>query len=272
MNAQFLKCPRGHTELLAKKIIKETTFRGKHLKYEIEAYICEKCGIEIGTIDQGAQAQLAIAEAYRKEVGLLTSSEIKKFRERFGWSQNKLAQMTGLGISSIKRWELGIIQTKSMDKLLRDAFRGHKVGNVYTGNRKLCLERIKLVMKEFEKELDFQFLEEGDLLLFDAKYAWYADMLAHKSLGKSMTGATYAALPHGPQLNNYRDLVDLIRDADETKAEPLSEDEKRIIAKIARTFPTKQMVFDASHREPAWKSKGPGDIIPYSDSQKLQGI
>jgi putative zinc finger/helix-turn-helix YgiT family protein len=253
-------------------VLKETVFRNTPIKYEIETYICEKCGIEVGTIDQAANAQLAIAEAYRKEAGLLTSAEIKELRERFGWSQKKLAQMSGLGISSIKRWELGIIQTKSMDRLLRDAFKGHRVGNYYTGNRKLSLERVKLVMKEFEKELGFKFLEEGDMLLFDAKYAWFADMVAHRDLGRSMTGAAYGALPHGPQLNNYRDLVDLIRDADETKAEPLSEDEKRIITKIARKFPTKQMVFDASHREPAWKNKAPGDIIPYSDSQNLKGI
>ena len=116
------------------------------------------------------------------------------------------------------------------------------------------------------------FLEDGDMLLFDAKYAWYADMVAHRDLGRSMTGAAYGALPHGPQMNNYRDLVDLIRDADESKAEPLSEDEKKIIAKIARKFPTKQMVFDASHREPAWKNKTAGAIIPYSDSQKLQEV
>jgi putative zinc finger/helix-turn-helix YgiT family protein len=270
MNTQLLKCPRGHTELLANRILKETTFRGKNIKYEIEIYICNKCKMEIGTVDQAAKAQLAIAEAYRKETGLLTSAEIKHFREQSSWSQKKLAQMTGLGIASIKRWELGIIQTKSMDKLLRDAFKGHNVGNVYTGNRKLSLERIKLVIKEFEKALGFQLLKEGDRLLYDAKYTWFADMYAHKLLGRSMTGATYAALPHGPQLNNYRELVDLIRDADEANAEPLSEDEKRIIAKIAGKFPTKQMVFDASHREPAWKNKDPGDIIPYSDSYKLQ--
>jgi hypothetical protein len=40
-------------------------------------------------------------------------------------------------------------------------------------------------------------------------------MLAYKKLGKSIAGANCTALPHGPQLNNYRELVGLIRDADE---------------------------------------------------------
>ena len=170
--------------------------------------------------------------------------------------------MTGLGISSIKRWELGIIQTKSMDKLLREAFKGNKVGSFYTGNRKMSLGRVKLVMKEFEKQLNFKFFEDGDMMLFDAKYVWYADMIAHREFGRSMTGAPYAALPHGPQLNNYKELIDIIRDIDETTVEQLSDDEIKIISRIAKTFPTKQMVFDASHREPAWKNKSPGGNYP----------
>lgn len=272
MNSQNIKCPMGHGELSAEKVVKETTFRGKHIKYEIDVFVCKECGIEIGTVDQAANAQLAIAEAYRKETGLLTSTDIKKNRSQLGWSQKKLAQKTGLGISSIKRWELGTIQTKPMDRLLRDAFKGHRVGNIITGNKNLSLERLKLVMKEFERELGFKFIGDGDLLLFDTKYAWYADMVAHRELGSSITGATYAALPYGPQLNNYRELVDLIRNADESKAEPLTSEEQRIISRVARKFPTKQMAIDAAHRELVWKNKSPGTIIPYSDSSKLTEI
>lgn len=272
MDIQNIRCPRGHNDLEAQKVVKETTFRGEHIEYEIDVYVCRECGIEIGTVDQAAQAQLAIAEAYKKKVGLLTSAEMKESRDRLGWSQKKLAQMTGLGISSIKRWELGTIQTKPMDSLLRSAFSGQKAGNYYIGNRALSLERVKLVMMELEKQLGFAFLQEGDMLLYDAKYIWFADMVAHRELGRSMTGATYAALPHGPQLNNYRDLVGDIRIADESKASPLSEEELKIIARVARKFSTKNMVFDAAHREPAWKTKSTGAIIPYSDSANLREI
>ena len=40
------------------------------------------------------------------------------------------------------------------------------------------------------------------LRLYAAKFFWYADMLAFRDLGSSMTGAGSAALPLGPQLNN----------------------------------------------------------------------
>lgn len=38
----------------------------------------------------------------------------------------------------------------------------------------------------------------------------YADQVAYRELGIGMTGATYAVMPHGPQLDNYADLVDEI--------------------------------------------------------------
>jgi hypothetical protein len=109
-------------------------------------------------------------------------------------------------------------------------------------------------------------------MLFASKYAWYADVMAFRETGQSMTGATYAALPYGPQLNNYKDLLDAILKADEAKAEPLTEEEKRIIRKIARTFPRDRMIYDAAHREPVWKEKETGAMIPYSDSARLKEI
>jgi transcriptional regulator with XRE-family HTH domain len=215
---------------------------------------------------------LAISDAYRQKVGLTTGEEIRNQREKLGWSQNELAKNAGIGIASIKRWENGIIQTKSMNSALKAAFHGNKVGDNYSGNRKLSIPRIMLVMKELESELGFKFLKEGDMMLFDAKYLFYADMLAFERLGKSLTGATYAALPHGPQLNNYKELVDLIRNADLADAEPLTIEEKKIIARVAATFPTKQKVFDAVHREKAWKDKDAGMLIPYTDASKLTEI
>ena len=42
-----------------------------------------------------------------------------------------------------------------------------------------------------------------------------------------MTGATYAALPQGPQLDNYAELAEYIREANESKSEPLNGRRKR---------------------------------------------
>lgn len=272
MKKSLINCPNNHGEMILNKLDKSMVFRGENIVFKAEAYLCETCHLEIATIEQAAAAQNAIADAYRQKLRLLTGTEIRRKREQLGLTQKKLAKRAGVGVASIKRWESGAIQTKSMNAALKAAFQNIKIGNNYTGNHVLSIPRIKLVMKEFENELGHKFLEEGDMMLFDAKYLFYADMLAYHRLGKSLTGATYTALPYGPQLNNYKDLVELIQNADENTATPLTPEEKKIIVRVALTFPTKQSIIDASHREEVWKNKLPGNIILYSDAEKLTEI
>ncbi|NOQ47292.1 MAG: hypothetical protein GQ559_11605 [Desulfobulbaceae bacterium] len=97
-------------------------------------------------------------------------------------------------------------------------------------------------------------------------------MVAHRELGRSMTGATYAALPMGPQLNNYSELAADILRSDERKAEPLTPEEKRIIKRVHERFPGKTDAFKSSHREIISKNKGIGVIIPYADSTELMEL
>jgi hypothetical protein len=86
-----------------------------------------------------------------------------------------------------------------------------------------------------------------------------------------LTGSTYAALPYGPQLNNYKDLIQDIIEADESEAKPLSQEEKRIITRIAMKFPEERIAYDAAHKERIWKKQPNGAIIPYTDSAELTG-
>ena len=54
----------------------------------------------------------------------------------------------------------------------------------------------------------------GEGILYTGKHLWLVVMLAFRETGQSMTGATYAALPQGAQLNNYRGLAKLLAGAD----------------------------------------------------------
>lgn len=268
-----INCPNDHGEMALRRIEKETIFKGERINYQFETYVCKECNVNIGTMEQTAAVQNAIADAYREKVGLLTGEEIKKKRAERNWSQKELAKEAGVGIASIKRWENGVIQTKPMNQALKSAFQGVTIGNKYTGNRAaISIPRIKIVLKALEQEIGEDILVPGDKFLFAAKYLWYADMLAFNRLGRSITGSTYAALPYGPQLNNYIDLVELIKQADESEAEPLTDDEKSIIVRVAATFPNKRMVYDASHREEVWKKRSPGDLIPYTAAEELTEI
>ncbi len=269
---ETLECPKGHGPLALKKLPKEKTFKGVDINYTVEAFVCPACGLEAGTVRSASRVQRAIADAYRAKVGFLTSREIKSLRRAKGHTQQQLADAISVGIASIKRWETGMIQSKSMDYALRSQLQRDNHTHDYTGNREIDLARIKLVAKTFEKILGKPLLKPGDKFLFLGKYLWYADMLAYRKLGIGLTGAGYAAIPYGPQLNNYRDLVEPIKESNVNRAEPLSKKELGIIGRVAKKFPHDKDVYDAAHREKIWRESSTGALISYSCAHALTEI
>jgi DNA-binding transcriptional regulator YiaG len=81
-------------------------------------------------------------EAICRAAGLLTPSEVKAIREKFGWSQQHLADLTDFGIATVSRWERGrLLQNRSNNKVLqaiRDCppFREYLEGLLATKMRK----------------------------------------------------------------------------------------------------------------------------------------
>jgi putative zinc finger/helix-turn-helix YgiT family protein len=267
-----MNCPNDHGEMLINESKKDVIFRGVDITYPVKNYRCPICNLEAGTIEQTAENQRAISEAYREAVDMMTGYEIRECRMQQKLTQQALADKMKVGVASIKRWEKGLIQSKSMDQALRRVLQCQIIEDHYTGNRDFSIPRIKLVLCELESIMGKRLLKKDDKMLFASKYLWYVDMVSYRDLGKSMTGSTYARLPYGPQLNNYRDLVDEIKNANEASAEPLTIEEKRILEKIAMKFPEEQMVYEAAHREKIWQRKSNGEIIPYPDAIELTEI
>ena len=265
-------CPRGHGPMELKRLQKEKTFKGVDIRYRVEAFVCPECGLEAGTVETAGGSQRAIADAYRAKTGLLTGGEIRTLRLANRLTQQQLADAMHIGIASIKRWETGLIQSRSMDHALRMQLQGDTRPDNHTGNREIDLARIKLIAKTLEGILGKRLLKVGDKFLFLAKYLWYADMLAFRLIGKGLTGASYAAMPYGPQLNNYRDLVRPIENSEEGEAEPLSMQELRILHQVAEKFPKEKDAYDAAHREKVWQETPTGASIPYSRADELTEI
>jgi putative zinc finger/helix-turn-helix YgiT family protein len=271
----MMDCPNEHGKMVIKTQKKDMVFRDERIEYGAEHYVCPICGIEVDDMALAAENQKRISDAYRKAVNLLTGSEIVSGRKKLKWSQARLAEAMHVGVASVKRWETGQIQTKPMDDTLRRILSGNPSGNnPYTGNRNLSLPRIKQVLHQFGKELGRDMLKDDplDMLLYEAKYLWLADMISFRETGRGMTGATYARLPQGPQLNNYRDLVPMIKAADENEAEPLTDHEIRIIARIAAAYSTNKSIYDASHNEGAYKGRKDGELMLYSDADRVKSL
>ena len=269
---QEMECPNCSIPMEYRTLYKQKTFKGVDIQYQTQAYVCPECGFEAGTIESAGNTQRAIADAYREKVGLLTSYEIKNMRENKGMTQQELADAMNIGVASVKRWETCMIQSKSMDYYLRLLLQDRNCVENYTGNREIDICRIKLVAETLEKHLGVRLLKDGDRFLFLAKYLWFADMLAFRQIGKGLTGASYAAITYGPQLNNYRDLINPISKSDSNKAEPLTEKEKNIIQQITERFPNEQEVYNAAHREEIWQESPMGALISYSRAHELTEI
>lgn len=263
-----LPCPKCGGATQRVDLEKTAVVRGVSVRFSASLNRCNDCGLELSDVHDAAMLQERMADAYRTEVGLLSGEEIRRLRQQRGLSQQALADELEVGIASIKRWETGVIQSKSMDTLLRTLLEEH-VCNEHTGHRDFSIGRIRLVLDRFAVLLDRPLLKRHDKMLYAAKYLWYADMTAFRDLGRSITGATYAALPMGPQLNNYRDLVEEILKADPAHAQQLTAGEEAVVAAVAGKFPTNKAVFDASHREAIWQECPTGAIIPYSQAAGL---
>ena len=76
-----------------------------------------------GTISLDAVATDAIDAAFRKQAGLLSPEQIREQRLALGLTQQTLADLLGIGVHTLSRWENGgQIQQRAFDRLLRAFF------------------------------------------------------------------------------------------------------------------------------------------------------
>jgi len=92
---------------------------GESFVVSMPGLFCAACGFQ--TIDSRASAEFTrlVSDAYRRKHGLLAGSEIRDRREQLGMSQQQFADHLSVGVASVKRWELGQVQDKAMDELIR---------------------------------------------------------------------------------------------------------------------------------------------------------
>lgn len=114
-----MNCLRCGSELEKEVTMMEGEYAGEPYRVPAEAIVCPKCGYTTLHASQIDAFSTAVADAYRKRHGLLTSSEIRKIRRDLGMSQEEFATYLSVGVASVKRWELRKVQEKSMDDLVR---------------------------------------------------------------------------------------------------------------------------------------------------------
>ncbi|HEY4905202.1 MAG TPA: type II TA system antitoxin MqsA family protein [Candidatus Sulfotelmatobacter sp.] len=131
----------GKAEFESKVIELAGTVRGSHYVVTMLGLKCPHCGHQ--TIDGAEMPEYGrlLADKYRKDHGLLTSEDIRSRRNHLGLNQEEFARYLGVGVASIKRWEMGKIQDTRNNALIVDKTSGwvnsiltYQIAGVSTGS------------------------------------------------------------------------------------------------------------------------------------------
>ena len=120
MNAKCPICGKEH-ELSVYTRKAKTIIKGIEVEYDEQYYLCsnKKNDNEFVTASMENSNLLNARNAYRIQMGLLTSDEIVEIREKYGLSQVDLSQILGWGEATISRYESKAIQDSAYDNILR---------------------------------------------------------------------------------------------------------------------------------------------------------
>ncbi|MBO4888915.1 MAG: DUF4065 domain-containing protein [Firmicutes bacterium] len=101
-------------------IEKETNiYKDVALEYDAEYYYCDQADELYADEKQMSQNDIAMKNAYREKMGLLTSHQIAAIRARYGISQSDLCLLLGWGGKTITRYESHQVQDIAHDTILR---------------------------------------------------------------------------------------------------------------------------------------------------------
>lgn len=108
MPIRCLNCETGY--LQTGQVQLPGTVRGEGYVVEMPGLTCPECGY--ATVEGPLMAEYGrlLSDKYREAHGLLTSEDIRSRRKELGMNQDDFARYLGVGVASVKRWEMGKIQ------------------------------------------------------------------------------------------------------------------------------------------------------------------
>jgi putative zinc finger/helix-turn-helix YgiT family protein len=134
------------------------------LSVHVPVWTCPSCGEQY----TDERAEDIRHEAVCRHLGRLTPSEIKELREIYNLSQNQWAEISGIGIASVKRWETGsLIQGAAMDRYLRLLRDRRNVATL----QKMGEQSPKLTKPQFRTELPQAAMEDAGVFQLRPSHA-----------------------------------------------------------------------------------------------------
>lgn len=93
--------------------------KGKIIEFDEYYVVDPTTGEEVFDRNIEIENDTRLYDIYKKQMSLLTSSEIKNIRKKYDMNQKEFALSIGVGEITIHRFENGSIQTESVDSIIR---------------------------------------------------------------------------------------------------------------------------------------------------------
>lgn len=113
-----MSCMESH-EVCTIEIEEKNIFKGKEINYTATYEYCDRADEYYATEQMLSSNDIAMKNAYRKQLGLLTSHQIVDIRYKYGISQSDLSNILGWGEKTITRYEGHQVQDVAYDTILR---------------------------------------------------------------------------------------------------------------------------------------------------------
>ena len=111
-------CMEEH-EVKTVVVQEKSAFKGVQVAYPAEYLYCENAEEFFADEEQISKNDIRLKNAYRAQMGLLTSDEIAGIRKKYGITQIDMCTLLGWGAKTITRYESHQVQDKAHDTILR---------------------------------------------------------------------------------------------------------------------------------------------------------
>ena len=101
------------------RVPETNVFKSVRVNYEATYFYCDKADEYYSDEQMITENDISMKNAYRKQIGLLTTEDIIAIRAKFGISQSDLCLLLGWGEKTITRYESHQVQDAAHDTILR---------------------------------------------------------------------------------------------------------------------------------------------------------
>lgn len=116
---RLCSCCMEEHEVMTVRFLDKAIFKDEEVEFDVISEYCELADEYVESNDMISKNDIAMKNAYRKKVGLLTSDDICSIRLKYGISQTDLALLLGWGRKTITRYESHQVQDIAHDTILK---------------------------------------------------------------------------------------------------------------------------------------------------------